>query len=58
MQWNEASCCEYDGKSMETETMTWSKFHNGGKAIVDKILASEDINPKEQDCENHSLGCK
>ena len=58
MQWNEASCCEYDGKSMETETMTWCKFHNGGKAIVEQILASEDINPKEQDCENHNLGCK
>ena len=45
---------EFDGNSMETET--WSEFPNGGKAIVEQILASEEINPKEQDCENHSLG--
>ena len=50
--------CEYDGKSMETETTTWSEFPNGGKAIVEQILASEEINPKEQDYENHSLGSK
>ena len=48
MQWNRASCCEFDGKSMETETTTWSEFPNGGKAIVEQILASEEINPKEQ----------
>ena len=40
MQWNRASHCEFDGKSMETET-TWSEFPNGGKAIVEQILASE-----------------
>ena len=28
------------GKSMETET--WSEFPNGGKAIVEQILASEE----------------
>ena len=54
MQWNGASCCEFDGKSMETET-TWSEFPNGGKAIVEQILASEEINPKEQDYENLSV---
>ena len=54
MQWNRASHCEYDGKSMETET-TWSEFHNGGKAIVEQILGPEERNPKE-DCENQSLG--
>ena len=43
MQWNGESCCEYDGKSMETET-TWSKFPNGGKAIAEQILASEETN--------------
>ena len=43
MQWNGASCCELVGKSMETET-TWSEFPNGGKAIVEQILASEEIN--------------
>ena len=47
-------CCEYDGKSIETETTTWSEFPNGGKAIVEFILVSEEINPKEQDCENQS----
>ena len=26
---------------METETVTWSEFANGGKAIVEQILASE-----------------
>ena len=31
-------------------------FLNGGKAIVEQILASEERNPKEQDYENHSLG--
>ena len=39
MQWNGASC-EFDGKSMETETTTWSEYPNGGKAIVEQILAS------------------
>ena len=55
MRWNEASHCEFDGKSMETETTIWSEFPNGGKAIAEQILASEEINPKEQDYENHSL---
>ena len=40
---------------LETETATRSDF--GGKAIVEQILASEEIkNSKEQDYENHSLG--
>ena len=39
MRWNGASCCELVGKSMETET-TWSEFPNGGKAILEQILAS------------------
>ena len=42
MQWNGASCCEFDGKSMETETTTWLEFPNGGKAIVEQILASQE----------------
>ena len=29
---------------METETKTWSEFSNGGKAIVEQILASEEEN--------------
>ena len=52
MKWGIPS--EFDGKSMETET-TWSEFPNGGKAIVEQILASEEINPKEQDYENLSV---
>ena len=42
MRWNRASCCEYDGKSMGTETTSRSEFPNGGKAIVEQILASEE----------------
>ena len=56
MWWNGASHCEFDAKSMETETTTWSEFPKGRKAIVEQILPSEERNPKEQDCENHSLG--
>ena len=44
MQWNGTSCCELVGKSMETETTTWSEFPKGGKAIVEQILASEERN--------------
>ena len=39
-----ASRCEFDGKSMETKTTTWSEFRNGGKAISEQILASEERN--------------
>ena len=48
MWWNGASCCELVGKSMETETTTWSEFPNGGKAIVEQILASEEINKSKR----------
>ena len=44
MQRNRVSCFEFIGKSMETETKTWSKFPNGGKGIAEQILASEEIN--------------
>ena len=44
MRWNRASCCKYDGKSMETETKTRSEFSNGEKDIVEQILTSEEIN--------------
>ena len=37
-----------DGKSTETETTTWSEFPNGGKAIVEQILASEDRNKSKR----------
>ena len=39
MEWG--ICSEFVGKSMETETK-WSKFPNGGKVIVEHILASEE----------------
>ena len=42
MWWNRASHCEYDGKSMETETTTWSEFSNVWKTIVEQILSSEE----------------
>ena len=41
MRWNRGSCCDYDGKSMEYETTTWSEFPRG-KAIVEQMLASEE----------------
>ena len=44
MQWNGVSHCEFDRKSMETETTTWLEFPNGGKAIAEQIIASEEIN--------------
>ena len=44
MRWNGASRCEFNGKSIETETTTWSEFPNGGKAILEQILVSEEKN--------------
>ena len=37
-----------DGKSMEIETATWSGFLNGGKAISEQILASEEISKSKR----------
>ena len=47
MQWNGASRCEFHGKSVETETL-WSGFPNGGKAIVEQILDSEEGNKSKK----------
>ena len=45
MRWNGACCFEFIGNSMEAERTTWSEFpNNGGKAIVEQILAPEEIN--------------
>ena len=44
MRWNEASRCEFDGKSMETEKTTWLEFPNWGKEIVEQILAWQERN--------------
>ena len=49
MQWNGTSCFELDGKSMKTETKTWSEFSDGGKAIVEQILASEERNKSKRE---------
>ena len=43
-----ASWCEFDGKSIETETTTWSEFLNVGKAIVEQILALEEMNKSKR----------
>ena len=41
MWWNGVSHCEYNGKSMvETEITALSEFLNGGKAVVEQMLAS------------------
>ena len=48
MQWNKASHCEFDRKSMETETTTWSRFPNEGKAIVEQTVASEERKKSKQ----------
>ena len=47
MWWNGISCCKFDGKSMETGTR-WSEFFNGGKAIVEQMLASEERNKSKR----------
>ena len=40
---------------METDTTTQSELPNGGEAIVEQKLASEEQNNlKEKDCENGS----
>ena len=44
MQWNRASCFEFNRKSMETETGIWSEFANGRKAIVEQMLVSGEKN--------------
>ena len=48
MQWNGESHCEFDRKSMEAETTTWSEFPNGGKVIVEQIIASEERNQSKR----------
>ena len=48
MWWNGASYDEFDAESMETETITWSELDNGGKIIVEQILASEKRNKSKR----------
>ena len=49
MQWNGASHCEFEGKSMKTETTTWSELPNGEKAIVERILVPEERNKSKRE---------
>ena len=39
---------QFIGRSMETETTTWSEFPYGVKAIIEQILASEEINQSKR----------
>ena len=48
MWWNRASCCKYDGKSMETETTTWSEVPNGWKTTEEQILTWEEMNKSKR----------
>ena len=48
MWWSEVSCCESGEKSMETETTIWSEFPNGGKSIIEQILALKEINKSKR----------
>ena len=45
---NGASCFEFSGKLMETETTALSEFLNGEKGFVEQILASEEINKSKR----------
>ena len=48
MRWNGASSLEVEGRSIETETTTWSEVSNGGKGIAERIIASEEINKSKR----------
>ena len=48
MRWNGVSRCEFDGKSMESETTTWLEFPNERKVIVEQILVSEERNKSKK----------
>ena len=43
-----ASHFKFDRKSTETETTTRSEFPNGGKAILEQILVSKEINKSKR----------
>ena len=43
-----ASPFDSEKNSMETGSTTLSEFSNGGKAIVEQILASEEINKSKR----------
>ena len=42
MGWKRTSSFKFERKRLETEITTWSKFPDGGKAIVEQILPSEE----------------
>ena len=41
-------CFEFIGKSVEIEMTTWLEFPNGGKAILEQILVSEERNKSKR----------
>ena len=48
MKWDTPiSCFDFIGNSMETEATT-SEFPNGGKAIVEQIIVSEERNKSKR----------
>ena len=47
MKWG-ISRFEFVGKLMETTTTSWSTFPDGGKAIVEQILVSDEINKSKR----------
>ena len=47
MQWSGASHFEFDRKSVETETTTWSEFSNAEEAIVEQV-PTEEINKSKR----------
>ena len=50
MQGLGTSGCEFDGKSVQTETTTWLEFPKERNVVVDKYLhQKKERNPKEQD---------
>ena len=46
--WKAAYTFEFEGNSMEIETVSWSKITNGGKAFPEQILKSEDKNKSKK----------
>ena len=39
---------EFEEKPVETETARWSEFPYGGKAIVEQLLSSEELNKSKR----------
>ena len=48
------NCCTYTYFFLKetANTKTWSKFPNVEKSTLEQKMSSEEVNPKEQDCES------